>query len=82
MHCSMHRAMCIKIDAKFSLLLSFAVLLDKLLFLLICHVSNSHLELCGNCLLDTFNKSSIALTLQKPLSFVYISCSQAFTILH
>ena len=64
-----------KLRQRLRLLLSLAVLLDELLFLLICHISDSHLELCGNYLLDTFNKSSIALTLHKlePFDLIYIS---------
>jgi len=44
--------------------LALAILPNQLFLLLICYVSNSHAQLCGNCLLDTLYKSAITLPLQ------------------
>ena len=46
------------------LVLALAVLPNELFLLLICYVSNSHAQLCCNCLLDTLYKSAVTLPLQ------------------
>ena len=46
------------------LVLALAILPNELFLLLIGYVSNSHTQFCGNCLLNTFYKSTITLPLQ------------------
>ena len=46
------------------LVLALAILPNELFLLLIGYISNSHTQFCGNCLLNTFYKSTITLPLQ------------------